>query len=572
MTGVQTCALPILVKLEDENNNYMSEDVEGALEEIDSKIKTIEANGYDDTQIRQNINDIKTEVGSSTLNTTNQTIKDAINEVNSQIKETTSHLERFANRDTINISIEDYKEYAEGTDYTNAMSYIINHVVNNIDRYVINFVDGKTYILNCKINKKFVTLTGNAIIKGKLEIGLDDIEGKNWYDSFMHCEILNLKFIASNNFNECLDNVDYGIRLKNARNVIIKNCYFSNMMYPIVLESRDTFLKQHNNRIRIIDCTFFVCGYNLYTSNIDKTIENGDEFMEHGDIEFRGCSCQETKKGNIYVNALDGFTCFDNIFFLERSGHNIQIRYTMRILLSGNQLFEPGLSCIKLDNSAWGSINNNHLVCSGRLSNSPAIDIVGFDPYKNIACQLVLNGNIIDSCCGDGISIAGGDSSAGMQNVVITNNVIHLKSSSYKPIKMNGYSLGCVISSNTSNVDIDKTFGFSVTANNSCQKGVRHGNAIKPIEKYIDGDQVLESLTIPTNSDYMIVFTGSNSTINSINIEKAFNGQKIYVISDWINNKIVKSDVFITKDDQDLVLNKNGYREFIYLRNKFREI
>ena len=33
-----------IVKLEDTNNNYTSENVEGALEEIDSKIKTIEAN------------------------------------------------------------------------------------------------------------------------------------------------------------------------------------------------------------------------------------------------------------------------------------------------------------------------------------------------------------------------------------------------------------------------------------------------------------------------------------------------------------------------------------------------
>ena len=45
-----------IVKLEDANNNYTSENVEGALEEIDSKIKDIEANGYDDTKIKQDIN------------------------------------------------------------------------------------------------------------------------------------------------------------------------------------------------------------------------------------------------------------------------------------------------------------------------------------------------------------------------------------------------------------------------------------------------------------------------------------------------------------------------------------
>ena len=75
-----------IVKLEDANNNYASENVEGALEEIDSKIKIIEANGYDDTQIRQNINNIKTEIGTEGLTTTNKTIKGAVNEVNSRIK------------------------------------------------------------------------------------------------------------------------------------------------------------------------------------------------------------------------------------------------------------------------------------------------------------------------------------------------------------------------------------------------------------------------------------------------------------------------------------------------------
>ena len=69
-----------IVKLEDANNNYASENVEGALEEIDSKIKNIESQDYDDTKIKQEINNIKTEIGSATLNTDAINIKDAINE------------------------------------------------------------------------------------------------------------------------------------------------------------------------------------------------------------------------------------------------------------------------------------------------------------------------------------------------------------------------------------------------------------------------------------------------------------------------------------------------------------
>ena len=76
-----------IVKLEDENNNYMSEDVEGALEEIDSKIKNIESQGYDDTKIKQDINNIKNEIGTEGLTTNVKNIKGAVNEVNSQIKD-----------------------------------------------------------------------------------------------------------------------------------------------------------------------------------------------------------------------------------------------------------------------------------------------------------------------------------------------------------------------------------------------------------------------------------------------------------------------------------------------------
>lgn len=76
-----------IVKLEDANNNYTSENVEGALEEINSQIKNIEANGYDDTQVRQHINNIKTEIGTEELTTNSKNIKGSVNELNSQIKD-----------------------------------------------------------------------------------------------------------------------------------------------------------------------------------------------------------------------------------------------------------------------------------------------------------------------------------------------------------------------------------------------------------------------------------------------------------------------------------------------------
>ena len=86
-----------IVKLEDANNNFVNDNVEDALNEIDSKIKNIETDGYDDTQLRQSINNIKTELGTVGLTTTNQTIKGGINEVNSRIDTLNSRVDNIAN-------------------------------------------------------------------------------------------------------------------------------------------------------------------------------------------------------------------------------------------------------------------------------------------------------------------------------------------------------------------------------------------------------------------------------------------------------------------------------------------
>lgn len=82
-----------IVKLEDANNNFASENVEDALEEIDSKIKNIETNGYDDTKIKQDINNIKNELGTEELTTNDKNIKGAVNEVSSQIKDINNKLD-----------------------------------------------------------------------------------------------------------------------------------------------------------------------------------------------------------------------------------------------------------------------------------------------------------------------------------------------------------------------------------------------------------------------------------------------------------------------------------------------
>ena len=172
-----------IVKLEDENNNYMSKDVEGALEEIDSKIKNIEVNGYDDTQIRQDINNIKTEVGAAILTTTNKTIKGAVNEINSQIN-------NIKNQGPINILFLGAKN--DGSEdigniinqYTDRFSIYIPEGIYKVSTPIVlkNSLYGSGYIREFDLGNKNQTVLKSELSNGALITVAEDANNLNIKD------------------------------------------------------------------------------------------------------------------------------------------------------------------------------------------------------------------------------------------------------------------------------------------------------------------------------------------------------------------------------------------------------
>ena len=156
-----------IVKLEDANNNYTSDNVEGALEEIDSKIKDIEVNGYDDTQIKQDINSIKTKIGTEELTTTDKTIKGAINEVNTKIGNAEGALEE------IDLQIKNIE--SQGYDDTE-----IRQDINNIKNEI-----GSTALTTNAINIK------DAI--NKVNSRINTIEVNGYDDTQIRQDINNIK-------------------------------------------------------------------------------------------------------------------------------------------------------------------------------------------------------------------------------------------------------------------------------------------------------------------------------------------------------------------------------------------
>lgn len=199
-----------IIRLEDTNNNYMSEDVEGALEEIDSKIKIIEANGYDDTQIRQHINNIKTELGTEELTTNTKNIKGAVNEVNSQIKDIEKKIDY--------VTFEDFGAVGDGiTDDSNAIQLALNSKKRILCKRNKKYLNSKILTADYDIN---IDGNNSEFINFIIHININDA-GNDWRVSYAEpkATLENITFTRKNSSNYCLF-VGCGIFL---RNIAIKN-------------------------------------------------------------------------------------------------------------------------------------------------------------------------------------------------------------------------------------------------------------------------------------------------------------------------------------------------------------
>lgn len=489
----------------------------------------------------------------------------------------TSVQQSLANKS--NVLIEEYKEYAEGNDYSKALRYILDNVVNEKQRTVINLQEGKTYIINERINKRNVTLMGKATIIGKLHVGLDDLSifdgvSNSWYESMMHCIIDGIFFIPSLNYPEYHTNVDYGITLRNARAVTIQNCYFSTMVYPIrFLNHQGSFRRQHNHRIRVINCTFFCCSYNLYEDNYNR-VRTTDELLEHGDVDMQGCFCEETKVQNIALGGLDGFTCFNNVFFAEKQKHNIELYYSPGVHISNNRIFEPGGSGIKLDFCSDFIITGNHIFNSGYIANEPAIDVNGIDPWGQTGVCGIISANVLRRCHGEGIKAIQTINEYGVSNLIITSNFINLlDTTKYTPIKLNGYSMGVSVTNNVSNGLIDVTSAqFALSHSNARQDTVGSLDNANIWSHWTSGLTPSIELKYPSNQRIVITGDGQTLTVTKPSDLKFAEFTYLTIESNGNNCIVTVNELVESQNKQNITLNKGDVAIFIWVKSKFVQI
>ena len=517
----------------------------------------------------------ETKIGARNLNNIQDSILDnseKIEDLNREVNSISSQLEQKSNI----INIEQYKHLANGNDYSNAFKYIMDNIVDGINYTTIQLEQNKKYIINGEINKRYVSLIGNdSIIQGKITIGSEEIINKTmYYDTFMHVKIDGVHFLGTTNYAEWANTTDYGICIQNARMVEIKNCKFSQLRYAIRFLSRESFKTQHIARIKIVDCTFSVCGIVLYQDNYDLDDIPTEKLYELGDIEFNGNTCNNIKSDSIRIGNVDGFTCFNNIFFHDENKSILTINWSCGVFISNNKLFEPGTHGIKMNRGQDICITNNHIWGAGREDKSPAIDIYAKSLYGGSVVNIIISNNIFTNCSGHGISLLGDTNEPqGLNSAVVTGNIIGLLDKTYEPVKTNGYCTGVTIIGNVSNKPIRGQGGNP--------KEIILGNATPGIiDNYKNGHYETywfngESTTsISYNADCIIKDTwgGGSVELNIVSNIEFTDNTSLYIYSLYGNTKVACNDLIQTKSNATTTIGKGQIIHFIYIDKKFRQV
>ena len=214
-----------------EGMNNIEDGIYDAHDKIDAINNKVEENTNDTNTARQDISDIKTEIGTEELTTTSKKIKGAINELSSQIKET-------ENLNELKYNVKNFGAVGDGvTDDTEHLQTAIDTIPEGSTLYLQNktYIVTKTLIVKKAINiigeGKKISFGSFSFNNGMTEIR--KINGDENGDSVMfidgsekainNIEISNIMFTASSsqnietddailNANASLHNTSYGLK------------------------------------------------------------------------------------------------------------------------------------------------------------------------------------------------------------------------------------------------------------------------------------------------------------------------------------------------------------------------
>lgn len=216
---------------------------------------------------------------------------------------------------------------------------------NSEETTVIYFASGRLYdwtgTLN--LNKKNITLTGGGTIKGTIRLGVskqvyEDENLSQYINSQFNIHINNLRFDKGLTTVEEvaeaeMTDANSSFLIKNCPNVIISNCTFHNVPYPIIMEGNDgEYVNQNVRRFYITHCSFDRCRIALLAK---RTVEQNT--FNFGDTTFANNNVYPTEYG-VKLSNVDGFVCVGNTFY-SCSENDIYLDNVYECIISHNELF-----------------------------------------------------------------------------------------------------------------------------------------------------------------------------------------------------------------------------------------
>lgn len=334
-----------IVKLEDANNNYTSEDVEGALEEIDSKIKTIEANGYDDTKIKQEINNIKNEIGSATLNTDAINIKGAVNELNSKIEINKTNVEGALEEVNSRINgLNNYDDTQIRQDINNIKNEIGTEELTTTDQTIkgaVNEIDSKIKNNEYEINilKRGMV---NVLNFGAIGDGVND-DTNSIKSAIQYCvekEINDLFFPAG------IYKITSNLNLPRGVNLI---GVYEHSTFQV--EFDETYAITLNDRHRLENLSFYYPANDPSSTSTPKQFPAAIYAKDMGYSVLRNIGLGNAYKG-MYLENIGGGSLIENIYGYPLNigieiGHCLDVTPISRIHFNPNFFGVPNLKLRK---------------------------------------------------------------------------------------------------------------------------------------------------------------------------------------------------------------------------------
>lgn len=211
--------------------------------------------------------------------------------------------------------------------------------------------------------------------------------------------------------------------LRRGRGIQISDCTFENStLASIAIQPLVADFDNANHcveDVRIVDNFFDMVDRCLYidTSNV-ATAPGFQWFMGCGDVTFSNNTARVAKITHVEADRVDGLIVDGNTMLHYGSASHVATKKRCvevnirgaQVVITGNQLFEPGLEAIYLNECTSSVISNNNIVQPGQVALCSAIKLIysgsGYSFTGTVDANAIITGNNIYQPSLHGIHLA----------------------------------------------------------------------------------------------------------------------------------------------------------------------